>query len=151
MYALFVLSVHVYYVNCNAKTQMGYLCALIKRNKNIKTENSNTSACADDVTINTYSDQDAQILLDIAADFANQERYELQPSKTNIVRIKPSHRLSISGEMQTLLLNDSEIHEVEQVTHIGLEIANTISNAAEANVENNIKKPGEQHPSKHVT
>ena len=29
MYALFVLSVHVYYVNCNAKTQMGYLCALI--------------------------------------------------------------------------------------------------------------------------
>jgi hypothetical protein len=30
MYALFVLSVHVYYVNCNAKTQMGYLCALIK-------------------------------------------------------------------------------------------------------------------------
>ena len=100
----------------------------------------NTSACADDVTINTYSDQVVQILLDIAADFANQERYELQPSKTNIVRIKPSHRLSISGEMQTLLLNDSEIPEVEQVTHIGLEIANTISNAAEANVENNIKK-----------
>ena len=30
MYALFVLSVYVYYVNCNAKTQMGYLCALIK-------------------------------------------------------------------------------------------------------------------------
>jgi hypothetical protein len=30
MYALFVLSVHVYYVNCNDKTQMGYMCALIK-------------------------------------------------------------------------------------------------------------------------
>jgi hypothetical protein len=30
MYDLFVMSVHVYYVNCNAKTQMGYLCALIK-------------------------------------------------------------------------------------------------------------------------
>jgi len=28
MYALFVLSVHVYYVNCNVETQMGYLCAL---------------------------------------------------------------------------------------------------------------------------
>jgi len=26
MYDLFVLSVHAYYVNCNAKTQMGYLC-----------------------------------------------------------------------------------------------------------------------------
>ena len=100
----------------------------------------NTSACADDVTINTYSDQVVQILLDIAADFANQERYELQPSKTNIVRIKPSHRLSISGEMQTLLLNDSEIPEVEQATHIGLKIANTISNAAKANVENSINK-----------
>ena len=100
----------------------------------------NTSACADDVTINTYSDHDVQILLDIAADFANQERYELQPSKTNSVRIKPSHRLSISGEMQTLLLNDSEIPEVEQATHIGLKIANTISNAAKANIENNINK-----------
>ena len=33
MYALFVLSVHVYYVNCNAKTQMGYLCTLIKKKK----------------------------------------------------------------------------------------------------------------------
>ena len=30
MYALFDLSVHVYYVNDNAKTQMGYLCALMK-------------------------------------------------------------------------------------------------------------------------
>jgi hypothetical protein len=30
MYALFVLSVHVYYVNCNDKTQMGYMCELIK-------------------------------------------------------------------------------------------------------------------------
>jgi hypothetical protein len=29
MYALFVLSVHVYYVNCNAKTQMQiYTCTL---------------------------------------------------------------------------------------------------------------------------
>ena len=35
MYALFVLSVHVYYVNCNAKTQMGYLCTLIKKKKKI--------------------------------------------------------------------------------------------------------------------
>jgi len=30
MHALFVLSAHVYYANCNAKTQMGYLCPLIK-------------------------------------------------------------------------------------------------------------------------
>jgi hypothetical protein len=30
MYALFVLSVHVNYVNCNAKAHMEYLCALIK-------------------------------------------------------------------------------------------------------------------------
>jgi hypothetical protein len=101
----------------------------------------NTSACADDITINTYSDQDAQILIDIDADFTNQERYELQPSKTNIVRNKLSHRhrLSISGEMQTLLFNDSEILEVEQATHIGLKMANTISNAAEASIENNKK------------
>jgi hypothetical protein len=32
---LIVLSVHVYYVNGNAKTQMGYLCASIKLKKKI--------------------------------------------------------------------------------------------------------------------
>jgi hypothetical protein len=30
------LSVHVYYVICNAKTQMGYMCALIKFKKYLK-------------------------------------------------------------------------------------------------------------------
>ena len=30
MYALFVFSVHVYYVNNDVKTQMGYLRALMK-------------------------------------------------------------------------------------------------------------------------
>jgi len=34
MYALFVLSVHVYYVNCNAKTQMGYFVC-INNNKKV--------------------------------------------------------------------------------------------------------------------
>ena len=54
----------------------------------------NTSACADDVTINATTESEAQIVLDIAADFAKQEKYELQPSKTNTIRIKPSKRTS---------------------------------------------------------
>ena len=41
MNVLFVLSVKVYYVNCNAKTQMGYLCALIKKKKKKKCYTSN--------------------------------------------------------------------------------------------------------------
>jgi hypothetical protein len=41
----------------------------------------NTSACTDDVTINTTTESEDQILLDIAAEFGKQERYELQPLK----------------------------------------------------------------------
>jgi hypothetical protein len=45
MYALFVLSVHVYYVNCNAKTQMGYLCALIKKKIKLKKDKNEVLFC----------------------------------------------------------------------------------------------------------
>jgi hypothetical protein len=58
--------------------------------------------------------------LDIAADFAKQERYELQPSKTNTIRIKPSNRTSKGKPTHPLKLNGSDIQEVEEATHIGL-------------------------------
>ena len=100
----------------------------------------NTSACADDVTINTTTESHAQFLLDIAADFAKQERYELQPSKTNTIRIKPSIRTSKGKPTYPLQLNVSDIPEVEEATHIGLKQKNLNSKTAEVNVENNIKK-----------
>ena len=100
----------------------------------------NTSACADDVTINATTESEAQILLDIAADFAKQERYELQPSKTNTIRIKPSNRTSKGKPTHPLKLNGSDIQEVEEATHIGLKQMDLNSKTAEVNVENNIKK-----------
>ena len=100
----------------------------------------NTSACADDVTINATTESEAQILLDIAADFAKQERYELQPSKANTIRIKPSNRTSKGKPTHPLKLNGSDIPEVEEATHIGLKQTDLISKTAEVNVENNIKK-----------
>jgi hypothetical protein len=42
MHALFVLSVHV---NCNAKTQMGYLCALIKKKIKLKKDKNEVLFC----------------------------------------------------------------------------------------------------------
>lgn len=78
--------------------------------------------------------------MDIAADFAKQERYELQPSKTNTIRIKPSNRTSKGKPTHPLKLNGSDIPEVEEATHIGLKQTDLISKTAEVNVENNIKK-----------
>lgn len=76
----------------------------------------------------------------IAADFAKQERYELQPSKTNTIRIKPSNRYSKGKPIHLLHLNESDFPEVEEATHIGLKQTALNSKTAEINVENNMKK-----------
>jgi hypothetical protein len=38
----------------------------------------NTSACADDITLNSFNEMEAQVLIDTAAEYAKQERYQLQ-------------------------------------------------------------------------
>ena len=98
----------------------------------------NICACADDVTVNATNEEDAQILLDIAADFAKQERYELQPAKTNLIRIKPTSHTKYNLANQTLQPNGADIPDATEATHIGLLQTDNLS--AEANVDNNIKK-----------
>ena len=72
----------------------------------------------DDVTINATTESEAQILLDIAANFAKQERCELQPSKTNTIRIKPSNHTSKGKPTHPLQSHGSDIPEVEEATDI---------------------------------
>jgi hypothetical protein len=52
----------------------------------------NTSACADDITLNSFNE------IDTAAEYAKQERYQLQHTKTNSIRIH-------SNVYNTLLVN----------------------------------------------
>ena len=77
--------------------------------------------------------------------FAKQERYELQSSKTNTIRIKPSNRTSKGRPTHPLKLNGFDIQEVEEATHIGLKQMDLNSKTAEVNVENNIKKARRDH------
>ena len=46
----------------------------------------NTSACADDITLNSFNE------IDTAAEYAKQERYQLQHTKTNSIRMHSSRK-----------------------------------------------------------
>lgn len=98
----------------------------------------NTSACADDVTINASNMNDAQVLVSIAQNFAYEERYQLQASKTNVIHIKTSkNQYTLDNIIE---MNDTEIPNVETAAHIGLQQSSNLNKFGEINVENNIKK-----------
>ena len=44
----------------------------------------NTSACTNAITLNSFNEMEAQVLIDTAAEYAKRERYQLQHAKTNI-------------------------------------------------------------------
>lgn len=50
----------------------------------------NGTASADDITINSQKEDDCQILIAIAEHFSTQERYFLQPNKTETLHVEPS-------------------------------------------------------------
>lgn len=100
----------------------------------------NTSACADDVTVNATNIEDTQILLNIAEDFAKQERYQLQPTKTNALKIQFSRRQQIETCEQQLQMKGQNIPNAKEATHIGLIQTDTFHQTTDRNVDNNIKK-----------
>jgi adenine-specific DNA methylase len=100
----------------------------------------NTTACADDVTLNTTDFNDAQVLLTIAEDFASQERYQLQPTKTNTIQVKFSQRKQSDKIKQSLQMKSDDIPNVTEATHIGLQQTCNFKKSGEINVDNNIKK-----------
>ena len=63
---------------------------------------------------------DAQVLLTIAENFASQERYQLQPTKTNTIQVKFSQRKQTDQIQQNLQLKNDNIPNVTEATHIGL-------------------------------
>jgi hypothetical protein len=58
----------------------------------------NTSACADDVTLNSFNEMESQVLIDTAAEYAKQERYQLQHSKANSIRMHSNRKQNSSGQ-----------------------------------------------------
>ena len=102
----------------------------------------NTSACADDVTLNSFNEMESQVLIDTAAEYAKQERYQLQHSKTNSIRMHSNRKQNSSGQqnLNSLQINGQPINDTKEAPHIGLLQSDTIAKTMEINVEQNIKK-----------
>ena len=102
----------------------------------------NTSACADDITLNSSNEMEAQVLIDTAAEYAKQERYQLQHTKTNSIRMHSNRKQYSSGQqnLNSLQINGQPINDTKEAPHIGLLQSDTIAKTMEINVEQNIKK-----------
>ena len=96
-----------------------------------------SSACADDVTINAADDNDTQVLISIAEDFAKAERYLLQPKKTEAVHFTSKRDVAYKENFQ---LYDCPINSVESSTHLGVKRSTSLSKTAETHIDSNIQK-----------
>jgi hypothetical protein len=100
------------------------------------------SACADDVTLNSVNEMEAQVLIETAAEYAKQERYQLQHTKTNSIRIHSNRKQYSTGQqnLNSLQINGQPINDTKEAHYIGLLQSDTIGKTMEINVEQNIKK-----------
>lgn len=97
------------------------------------------SACADDVTVNSIDHFETQLLINIAEDFANSERYTLQPKKTEAL-LFCGKRTANNINRPDFNLYGSNITNVEVATHLGVKRGNTLSSTADNQIQNNIEK-----------
>ena len=82
------------------------------------------------------------MLIDTAAEYAKQERYQLQHTKTNSIRMHSNRKQYSSGQqnLNLLQINGQPINDTKEAPHIGLLQSDTIAKTMEINVEQNIKK-----------
>ena len=100
----------------------------------------NATACADDLTVGSRTEKDAQVLASESSDFANLERYELQAVKSVALRVTPTVKSRSNTEDFGFELNGTRIPNVTTTTHLGIKRSTTISKTAEENVSHNICK-----------
>ena len=83
----------------------------------------NTSACADDITLNSFNE------IDTAAEYAKQERYQLQHTKTNSIRMHSNRKQYSSGQqnLNSLQINGQPVNDTKEAPHIGLLQSDTIA------------------------
>ncbi|WAR06081.1 POLR-like protein [Mya arenaria] len=106
----------------------------------IGTTRCNATACADDITLNSTVKKETQILIDIAENFAKQERYHLQPKKTEHLHITPTTKSASNVENGTYTINENVIKTVDSTTHLGIKRTSTKAQSTECNTDNNIIK-----------
>ena len=103
----------------------------------------NSTACADDIALVSEEQDQAQILINMAYDYAYMEGYELQPTKSVVLNIthkqcKQEHNNS------TFTLGPNKMPSVESATHLGIIRTISLKGSMTANVEENIKKKSKE-------
>jgi hypothetical protein len=74
------------------------------------------TACADDITINSNNEVEAQILVKMATDCSSKEQYKIQPEKSVVIDMGSR---KTKGERSTnLKIHDKELPIVNTTTHL---------------------------------
>jgi hypothetical protein len=92
--------------------------------------------CADDIALTGSNPQDIQTMINIAYDFSQREGYSLQPTKSVILPVKTSNK--ISHEDETWTMNNNAMPIVDQTAHIGIQ--RHFKDSSTATIEENLKK-----------
>jgi hypothetical protein len=99
----------------------------------------NNTGCADDIALLSTQLSDAQIMVNMALDFANLEGYELQPKKSVAIHIRGNNK-QCETTNEKLNMGNITMPEVEQATHLGIIRTKTMKHNIQANVVENITK-----------
>ena len=76
--------------------------------------------CADDMSQLSNTDQELQILCNMAKDYSNMELYSLQPTKSVVLPIHTNRTRRNKVESPTLLLGEDPMPTVEKAVHVGV-------------------------------
>ena len=105
----------------------------------IRNINVNNTECADDIALLSTQLSDAQIMVNMALDFANLEGYELQPKKSVATHIRGNNK-TCETTNEKLNMGNITMPEVEQATHLGIIRTTTMKHNIQTNVDENITK-----------
>ena len=96
----------------------------------------NAPTCADDLSTLSDSSKELQMLCNIANDYSNMERYELQPTKSVVLPYIP--KKSKRRDDPVILLGDQRMPVVNKTTHVG--VVMTSDNSPTTAIDENLQK-----------
>ena len=96
------------------------------------------SGCADDIGVQADTQEEAQVLTDMAGDFAGKQFYEIQADKS-ATAVTP-HGRGLDSQQCSISLNSQEIPVVQSATHLGLQRSSGYNDTVADTVNQNITK-----------
>jgi len=131
-----ILSTNLYKLYINQLLNMYETTGIGYRIGNISV---NSTACADDIALISEKQDQAQILINMAYDYAYMEGYELQLIKSVVLSISHKQRKQESNNL-TFTIGPNKMPSVESATNLGIIRTTSLEGNMTSNVEENIKK-----------